>query len=267
MRERSVDFRVPLTRVTISPGDKLVAFLIEVTRDRVGILRDITDVLSDLGLNLHNISAYVEGGRGAIYLVVNISGKPESIINDIKDKFSSINGIGRILYQISEREGLLIDTLNFPLMRYDDRIFTLTKESWKTLTSDLIAILGSEAYHAIIYRIGYEMGKGFAENYVDIARRTGIEEPMDVIRYVMSGMLAASGWGRSSLELGEDTLRVKIEENLEAEASPKSSEPSCYFTKGVITGALTRILRSPVEVKETKCRAAGDEYCEFIMRY
>jgi len=267
MREGSAGFRVPLARVTISPGDRLAAFLIEVTRDRMGIIRDITDVLRDLGLNLHNISAYAEGGRGAIYLVVNVSGKPESIVSDIRDKFSSIDGIGRILYQISEKDGLLIDTLNFPLMRYDDRIFTLTEEAWKTLTSDLTAILGSEAYHAIIYRIGYEMGKGFAENYVDIARRVGIEEPMDVIRYVMSGMLAASGWGRSSLEIGENSLRIKIEENLEAEASPKSNEPSCYFTKGVITGALTRILRSPVEVRETRCKAAGDEYCEFIARY
>ncbi len=267
MRERSADFRVPLTRVTISPGDKLAAFLMEVTRDRIGILREITDVLRELGLNLHKISAYAEGGRGAIYLVVNISGKPESVISDIKDKFSSIEGIGRVLYQVCEREGLLIDKLNFPLMRYDERIFTLTKEAWKTLTSDLIAILGSQAYYAIIYRIGYGMGKGFAENYIDIARRAGIEEPMDVIRYVMSGMLAASGWGRSSLELGEGTLRIEIEENLEAEASPKSSEPSCYFTKGVITGALTRILRSPVEVRETRCKATGDEFCEFIVRY
>jgi UTP:GlnB (protein PII) uridylyltransferase len=62
MREVSAGFRVPLTRVTISPGDRLAAFLIEVTRDRMGIIRDLTDVLRDLGLNLHNISAYVEGG-------------------------------------------------------------------------------------------------------------------------------------------------------------------------------------------------------------
>lgn len=260
-----IEFQVPLSRITIAPGKKLVAFLLEVSEDRIGIIRDIAELLVSLGLNLHHLSASVEGGKGGVYLVVS---SPEGLpLDDLKSKLSSIKGIGRVLHQTCDVKGILIDELNFPLMRYGDRIFTFTDKAWASLRSNLINTIGQQAYHALIFRMGYEMGKGFAETYLEIARRSGLEDPLEVIKYVMGKMLAASGWARAQLEVGERTLKLVLRDNLEAIASGRSEEPSCYFTKGVLAGALTRVLRVPVEITEVKCQAAGDDHCEFSVIY
>ncbi|MCS7103585.1 MAG: XylR N-terminal domain-containing protein [Candidatus Korarchaeum sp.] len=261
----SISFLIPLSRVTIAPGRKLAAFLLEVTEDRIGVIRDIAELLSNLKLSTHQISAYVESGKGGVYLVVNL---PEGLsLDDLESKLSSIKGIGRVLHQACDVEGLLIDDLNFPSMGYGDRIFTLTDKAWASLRSNLINTVGPQACYALIFRIGYEMGKGFAETYSEIARRVGIEDPLEVIRYVMVKMFAASGWAKAQLEVSEWTLKLTLKDGLEATVSERSEEPSCYFTKGVLTGALTRIFRVPVEVTEVSCQAAGDDHCEFSVSY
>ncbi|MEM3537555.1 MAG: V4R domain-containing protein [Candidatus Korarchaeum sp.] len=260
-RSESADFRVPLSRITIAPGRRLIAFLLEVTEDRIGVIRDIAELMGNLKLNIHQMSAYVESGKGGVYLVISV---PQELpLDELKSKLSSIKGIGRVLHQACDVEGLLIDELNFPLMRYGDRVFTLTDRAWASLRSNLASTVGLQAYYALIFRIGYEMGKGFAETYSEIARKSGIEDPIDVMRYVMARMLAASGWAKARIEVSERTLRVILKDGLEAIASGRSEGPSCYFTKGIIAGALTRILRSPVEVSEMKCQAAGGDHCEF----
>lgn len=263
--EEGTSFHVPLSRITIAPNEKLVAFLLEVKEDRIGIIKDIADILKSHGINMHYISAFIEGGKGGVYLVANV--REEPIIELLKEKFSRIEGIGRVIHQPCEVEGLLIDDINFPLMRYGDRVFTLTERCWSSLRNNLISMVEPQAYYALIFRLGLEMGKGFAETYLEIARRAGIEEPMDVIRFIMVKMLAASGWAKASLEESEDGLRIILKDNLEAEASGRTEGPSCYFTKGVLSGTLSRILRIPVEVNEVKCRAAGAQHCEFSIKY
>ncbi len=242
-----------------------MAFLLEVTEDRIGIIRDISDLLSDLKLNIHIISAYAEGGRGGIYLVISLpDGFP---MEELEGKLSSIRGIGRVLHQECDVRGLLIDDLNFPLSRYGDRLFTLTDKAWASLRFNLVRMIGQEAYYALIFRIGYEMGKGLAETYSEIAGAVGLEDPIDVIRYLVTKMLAAAGWAKAQVEIGEGKLRMALEDSLEASASGRTEGPSCYFTKGVLTGAIGRILRTPVEVDEVMCRAAGDDHCEFSISY
>lgn len=260
-------FRVPLSRVVIAPNERLTSFLLEVTEDRIGIIRDIADLLGGLGVNIHHISASVEGGRGGIYLVVSLPRQGEISAESLREKLSRIEGIGNVVFQPCEIEGLLIDELNFPLMRYDDRVFTLTRRAWSSLRSNLTGLVGPQAYFAIIFRLGLEIGKGFAETYLEIASRAGIGDPMEVIRFVMTKMLAAAGWAKASLEESERGLRIILKDNLEAEASGKSDGPSCFFTKGVLAGAMSRILRTPVEVNEAKCQAAGDDHCEFTISF
>jgi len=256
-----IEFRIPLSRVIIAPKTRLVAFLLEIKEDRIGIMREISELLSGLRLNIHHISAHVEAGRGGVYLVASL---PEGFpLEELESRLSSIEGVGGVLHQECDVKGILIDELNFPLMRYGDRVFTFTERAWASLRSNMIAMVGQQAYHAIIFRIGLEMGKGFAETYLEIAERAGIEDPMDVIRHVMAKMLAASGWAKARVDPVEGGLRIILDDCLEAKATGRSEGPSCYFTKGVLAGALSRILRVPIEVAEVRCRAAGDPHCEF----
>jgi len=44
----------------------------------------------------------------------------------------------------------------------------------------------------------------------------------------------------------------------------RSEEPSCYFTTGFLNGFFSVIQNQ--HVKETKCIAVGDPYCEWEFR-
>lgn len=40
-------------------------------------------------------------------------------------------------------------------------------------------------------------------------------------------------------------------------------KPICYFEGGILAGAISNISGEPMDAKETKCNALGDDYCEF----
>jgi len=58
-----------------------------------------------------------------------------------------------------------------------------------------------------------------------------------------------------------DTIRMK--ENCER-FGMKTGEPSCYFTTGFFNGFFSAVKNQ--HVKETKCIAMGDPYCEWEFR-
>jgi predicted hydrocarbon binding protein len=43
----------------------------------------------------------------------------------------------------------------------------------------------------------------------------------------------------------------------------KANKPVCYITAGIIAGLFSAVLDKKVSVKERKCKAVGDNFCEF----
>jgi predicted hydrocarbon binding protein len=58
---------------------------------------------------------------------------------------------------------------------------------------------------------------------------------------------------------------IRMEENCESIReslfATKREEPSCYFTTGFLNGLFSAVKNQ--HVKETKCIAMGDPYCEW----
>jgi len=61
---------------------------------------------------------------------------------------------------------------------------------------------------------------------------------------------------------GEAIIRVRGS----FEAVQPSDRPTCHFLLGAVTGFLSEMFGKPLFGVETKCQAAGDEYCEFVIR-
>ena len=63
-----------------------------------------------------------------------------------------------------------------------------------------------------------------------------------------------------------DTIRIKNNcESLGVRfVTMKFNEPSCYFTTGFLNGFFSAVKNQ--HVKETKCIAMGDPYCEWEFR-
>lgn len=72
------------------------------------------------------------------------------------------------------------------------------------------------------------------------------------------------GYARPEIVQVEETLAVyRQHECADCYGMPNIGYPICVYEAGVAAGALEAGLGKPVEVREVKCCAAGDPYCEF----
>jgi predicted hydrocarbon binding protein len=128
------------------------------------------------------------------------------------------------------------------------------------LPSMLISLpaIVSEKYRTAQRMGGAKAGKEVGENLVD----TGIREDEAVNRII------------SFLEhckVGNITVdeKIRMKENRETNwtkffTKDFFKEPSCYFTTGFLNGFFSAVKNQ--HVKETKCIAMGDPYCEWEFR-
>jgi predicted hydrocarbon binding protein len=72
------------------------------------------------------------------------------------------------------------------------------------------------------------------------------------------------GYARSEIVTAEQNFAVyRHYESADSYGLPNVGFPVCAYEAGVAAGALEAGLGRPVDVREVKCCAAGDPYCEF----
>lgn len=83
---------------------------------------------------------------------------------------------------------------------------------------------------------------------------------------LLERFFAAAGWGSLRLRPLADLLAVvEIDHCWEAAEATSSGVPSCYITTGALTGFLEQIAEYPLATLEYRCRACGDQRCEFVV--
>jgi predicted hydrocarbon binding protein/KaiC/GvpD/RAD55 family RecA-like ATPase len=109
--------------------------------------------------------------------------------------------------------------------------------------------LFSERYRMALRMGGAKTGKEIGERLTGagLSEDEAIRRVIDLMEYCKVGKIA----------LGE-TIRMK--ENCEA-FGLETGEPSCFFTTGFLNGLYSAVKSQ--HVRETKCIAAGDPYCEW----
>lgn len=128
-----------------------------------------------------------------------------------------------------------------PTLGNDVHIHELQQVTAAPLVSDQLIM---------IFRMGgAKAGKTLGENLI----KTGMSEDeaakrlLDFMNYCRVGKVIMN----STLRIYENSERFGM----------KTKEPSCYFTTGFLNGFFHAIKNQ--HVKETKCIAAGDQYCEW----
>jgi predicted hydrocarbon binding protein len=112
-----------------------------------------------------------------------------------------------------------------------------------------VAALFSERYRLALRMGGAKTGKEVGEHMMN----TGLRED-EVIKRVIDFM--------NYCKVGKVTLgeTIKIRENCET-FGLEIGEPSCFFTTGFLNGLFSAVKNQ--HVREIKCIAAGDSYCEW----
>ncbi len=136
------------------------------------------------------------------------------------------------------------------------------------LMHDIMEFAGEEAAAVILYRGGFNSGRMIFERYHSLVND----------RDMALEMCAASawyfGWGIATIyheEVnGEIIGHARIYDSFEAEEYMKMEdffpERKCHFIRGVVAGIMSEYTGRIYEAEETKCKAAGYDYCEFVIR-
>ena len=116
----------------------------------------------------------------------------------------------------------------------------------------VLPAIASERYRTAMRLGGAMGGKKVSEHLMD----AGIRED-EAIQHVLN-LLEHCKVGKVTID---ETIRIR--ENCES-FMIKAEEPSCYFTTGFLNGVFSAVRNQ--HVKETKCIAVGDSYCEWEFR-
>ncbi len=253
---------INLGRYAVSPGRRLAAYSMDITENRIGILRDVAQAVAQRGGDILYLHLQVgEGGKGTIFFIVDAS---NSALNfeELVETLNRIEGVGNVDLILPVREGLLIDTLNFPAYVGNSRVAIMRDVLLRSAKDELERRIGPEATDALLYNIGFEMGLGAGEDHRKMARSVGIEDPREVLELVTVPLFKTLGYGEAELDLREDGGTIRLYRNIECEVAGMVGRASCSLIRGMWAGVLTSILGREVTVEEVRCTAAGDGYCE-----
>ena len=262
---KEVNFPINLGRYVIAPGRKLIAYSVEIKANRIGILRDISNVISGKEGDIMYFHLQINPDKkGLIFMILDITSMGEDP-EELKKSIEKVEGVGKVFTLRPMKEGLIIDTHSFPAYVGSNRVVIVRDILLKSAKKELAKRIGDEATNILLYNIGYEMGLGAGDSHLELARALGITDPIEVVRLISIPLFKALGYGYAEIEAvqeGNTLWRMRIYRDIECEIVGSSNKPACSLISGMWAGVITRILGKDVVAKETKCRAMGDEYCE-----
>ncbi len=117
---------------------------------------------------------------------------------------------------------------------------------------------------SILYRGGEKVGKRLVKDYTKIAPIDNLD-----IFDVMSAIGWYFGWGVGCIKEDNGKYVVRVYDSFEAESYIRnqgiSNKPVCHFLRGVLVGVIEEITKDICKGTELKCKAKGDDYCEFLI--
>lgn len=149
-----------------------------------------------------------------------------------------------------------VHLLELPLTHGEARLTTFTLEEMQDLL-DMLRNLGTGG-KAIMFNMGYRAGYSLASRIKDL-----FSSNREALEYML---LYHESLGHGSFKIkryvdGYEAV-ITAKELFEC-VGLKMPEPNSHLFRGVLSGFLSKLWNTKVEVKETKCAAKGDEYCEF----
>ena len=190
---------------------------------------------------------------------------------DFTDKRSNIKDVEQVIkkkdYIKDARiitplvEGLVVDNVMFPPVLHGERVFILREPGLRTFVKSLREKTGT-GYEAILYHIGYAMGKEYFKSHLKI-----VGDDLEELTAFSEAMFAIVGLGileYKRIDFSEKYAETIVRQSLECSFFKKSSKPMGHFTRGLLSGWFSELFRIGINSKEVSCISMGDAYCKFI---
>ncbi len=139
---------------------------------------------------------------------------------------------------------------------YLTEFYIMPVEGLATLRKEISGLLDDEVAGGVLFRYGYRSG-------YEIMKKLNLDADMDGLPGVFEEIWHEIGLGRAKLLADGVRMSVVFEESLEARANGSRTMPSCDFTRGYLSGIISRILGKKYYATEEKCMSMGNEVCLF----
>jgi predicted hydrocarbon binding protein len=133
-------------------------------------------------------------------------------------------------------------------------------ESFVTIQKEAEKILGSDGTAFIFYEAGKNGGLKWMKRFKEEWGLKGSE-----FIKALEEFYAELGWGKFSI-VNREHLTIKVENSFIAEEYGESDVPVCHFLRGYCAGTGEALTNQEMDAEEIKCKACGDDYCEFVVK-
>jgi len=223
-------------------------------------LRELGSIISKYSLDIYYIETCFKTEDGyCLFMVIDFT-KGVITPEELLEEFRRIEYVGNAI--ISPRfKNVVYPSRLYPIDLGGVRGIIIAEANMEGIIRGIENELGKKIGDTFLFRIGYATGKEFYKLY---GRRLNIADINESIK-----VLEALGLGAKWLELKEHSITdnkiiLRIDGSWECEIlKGKTDKPASNYIRGLFTGFLKELLKREVEVRETKCIAVGDPYCEF----
>jgi predicted hydrocarbon binding protein len=232
--------------------------------DIPGALLKAASVFYSYGLNVVSIytteSSYGDRQEVEFNFVVDFTGKrvsPEQVAKCLNLE----TVVKQVVFYGKQLPNMIVDEKHFPFIVMGERAIIFRETTYKGLILGLRKQLGA-AGEALLYHIGVNNGKGTWDALKNLIGGK-VELLPQYLKYWM-WLVGASVVKEVVINMEKKRAVVRVENNYECVLGRGAGKPFSNLHRGFFAGIFSELLGSERSV-ETKCIAAGDPYCEFVI--
>ena len=241
-------------------GKNLIGFDV-VLANIPGTLRLVTSLTEKHGLNIvYFEDCGISGETGRFFMAVDFTDKefsPEDLLRELRENKDYV-----INAEISPSLNDIIFPSKFCAKDLGGmRAILMALGNMRGIIQGIKKTLGNETGETVLYHLGYGVGE---ELYNVYAEPRGIKDFTKGI-LLLEALIRGAGWADIiGYEKTDDKIIIKFDRLWECEIQKsKVDKPASSYVKGMLVSFFNSLLKKEVVVKETKCIAIEDPYCQF----
>lgn len=247
-----------MPRRFITKESNIYGFVIKIEND-INTFYDIISILKNYNINITGIVGNLienDISKTSFFLILDFI-KSNINYKDFLELIKKQKGV--IFANILERpsKDIIVDTYHYPLIvSKKRRTYMFSEDLVTSMIKGIIDRFGKEIGQTVLFYIGKEFGKGIVEMFDEY--NLGEETPLAIF---YSGQANGLWKGTINLDKNKSRFYLKFEDNFECRAN-RSSEIKSSLVRGMWETIMSKFYGEEIKMDETKCIAAGDEFCE-----
>jgi len=235
-------------------------------KNRLGIMEEITDILTEARVNiLQGVHSISEDGTHAYWIFTADLSQADVDLEDLIKEIKSVRGVINIDYGIEWFNEIGVPPFRIEINFMGEKVI-MWRERALSLFFKAIAEEFQDAGRAFLYHIGKNAGHSLGELWLDKIRKNDYRQLIEALL----DLWRLTGWMSSYTieELHPKPFRAVIIFHGLFTCTPfrgTKDRPYGDFIRGMLSGYVERVAKVKINSIEKKCIAKGDPYCEFIL--